>query len=142
MPAYLALDVGEKRIGVAVSEWGDLVVPLGVIQRGPRELEEIRRHIEERSIERIIVGLPVSLDDTIGTQAKKVLKFVNLLRQNLNLFIETHDERFSTHEAEALLLSADVSRARRRQSIDAMAAVQILKGYLSAQAERNRTGEG
>lgn len=141
MPGLLALDVGDKRVGVAVSEWGDLVVPLGVVQRGPREFEEIKRHVEERFIDRIIVGLPVSLNDTLGPQAKKVLAFVEGLREVVKIPIVTYDERFSTQEAEDLLLSADVSRARRRQSIDAMAAAQILKGYLSSQAEQRRGEE-
>lgn len=140
MPAYLALDVGEKRIGVAVSEWGDLVVPLGMIPRGPDDLAQIRRHVEERMIDRIIVGLPVSLNDTLGPQAQKVLKFVEELKQAVKTPVETYDERFTTHEAEELLLSADVSRARRRQSIDAMAATQILKGYLSALREGRAGG--
>ncbi|MBW3621877.1 MAG: Holliday junction resolvase RuvX [Armatimonadetes bacterium] len=141
MPGLLALDVGEKRIGVAVNEWGDLVVPLGVIPRGPNDLEEIRRHVTERFIDRIIVGLPISLDDTLGTQAQKVLKFVERLKAVVSVPIETYDERFSTHEAEQMMIEADVSRQRRRQSIDALAAAQILKGYLSTQAERSRPRE-
>jgi len=135
VPGLLALDVGEKRIGVAVAEWSDLVVPVGVIPRGRGDIEAIRRHVEDRSIERIVVGLPISLDDTIGTQAKRVLRFVGRLREAVAVPVETYDERFTTHEAESLLLEADVSRARRRRSIDALAAVQILKGYLSTRSE-------
>ena len=145
MPGYLALDVGDKRIGVAVSEWSDIVVPLGLIPRGPNEMEEVKRHVEERFIERIIVGLPVSLNDTLGPQAKKVLKFIERLRHVVKVPVETLDERFSTLEAEELLLQADVSRARRRQSIDAMAAAQILKSYLASKKEqppRQNDGEG
>lgn len=132
MPGFLALDVGDRRIGLAVAEWGDLVIPLGVVARGPSDIDAIKKHIDERFIDRVIVGLPVSLDDSIGTQAQKVLKFIEQLRAAIKIPIETYDERFTTQEAEELLLSADVSRSRRRQSIDAMAAAQILKGYLSS----------
>jgi putative Holliday junction resolvase len=135
LPGVLALDVGEKRIGVAVSEWADIVTPLGMVPRGPNELEAIQKHVEERLIDKIVVGLPISLDDTIGTQAKKVLAFIERLKAAVRVPIETFDERFSTHEAEALLLEADVSRAKRRQSIDELAAAQILQGYLRAQKE-------
>lgn len=141
MPGLIGLDVGDRRIGVAVSEWADLVTPLDVIPRGPGEIDTIRRIVEERFIDRIVVGLPLSLDDSVGPQAKKVLRFVERLKAEVRLPVETHDERFSTHEAESLLLEADVSRARRRRSVDAFAAMQILRSYLAAQAEQRDTGE-
>ncbi len=135
MAGILALDVGDRRIGVAVSEWSDIVSPLGVIPRGPDELEAVRRHVEDRDLGLVVVGLPISLNDTVGPQAKKVLRFVERLRAALPVPVETYDERFTTHEAEALLLETGASRARRRQNIDAMAAAQILQGYLAARSE-------
>jgi putative Holliday junction resolvase len=132
----LALDVGDKRIGVAVNEWADIVTPLDVILRGPNDMGAIQKHIDERWIDKVVVGLPISLDDTLGTQAKKVLAFIERLRAAVKIPVETYDERFSTHDAESLLIEADVSRAKRRQTIDAMAAAQILQGYLRAQCEK------
>jgi putative Holliday junction resolvase len=137
MPGLLALDVGDRRIGMAASEWADLVTPIGVIPRGPGELEAIRRHVEERFIEKVVVGLPISLNDTIGPQAKKTLQFIERLKAVVTVPVETYDERFTTRDAEEKLLSLDVSRTRRRQTVDAQAAAEILKGYLADRAERN-----
>ena len=131
MSRILALDVGDRRIGVAACEWSDLVTPVGVIARGTGDLEAIAREVGDRSIDLIVVGLPISLDDTIGTQARATLKFIERLKRVVKIPIETVDERFTSVDAEAKLVGMDVTRAKRRRTLDAHAAAEILNGYLS-----------
>ncbi len=137
--SILALDVGDRRIGLAINEWADVVVPLTVIQRDGREIEVIRQLIQERGVEKIVVGLPLREDGTLSEQAQKILHFIAQLQKNLSLPIETVDERYTTVEAERFLIEADVSRARRKQVTDKLSAVFILKTYLS-QVRRKAEG--
>jgi putative Holliday junction resolvase len=135
----LGLDVGSRRIGVAVSEVADVVVPVCVINRGPREIEQIAAMVQERDIELVVVGLPTGRSGEIGPQARAVLEFVEALRGVLNIPVETWDESFTTAEAEELLIEADLSRAKRRRILDAAAAVILLQSYLeSARSNRSR----
>lgn len=126
----LALDVGEKRIGVAVTEWGGIVTPLAVLDARAGAVEAIRRIVEERDLQRIVVGLPVSLDDSLGPQAQKVLSFIRKLEEQVSVPIVTVDERFTSVDAEERLIDADVSRAKRRATLDRHAAAEILASYL------------
>jgi putative Holliday junction resolvase len=135
----LGLDVGSRRIGVAVSEVADVVVPVCVINRGPREMEQIAAMVRERDIELVVVGLPTGRNGEIGPQARAVLEFVEALRSVLKIPVETWDESFTTAEAEELLIEADLSRAKRRRILDAAAAVILLQSYLeSARSNRSR----
>ena len=135
----LGLDVGSRRIGVAVSEVADVVVPVCVINRGPREMEQIAAMVREREIELVVVGLPTGRNGEIGPQARTVLEFVEALRGVLNIPVETWDESFTTAEAEELLIEADLSRAKRRRILDAAAAVVLLQSYLeSVRSNRSR----
>jgi|YNPNPStandDraft_1061719.scaffolds.fasta_scaffold16444_5 putative Holliday junction resolvase len=128
----LGLDVGSRRIGVAVSEVADVVVPVCVINRGPREMEQIAAMVRERDIELVVVGLPTGRNGEIGPQARAVLEFVEALRSVLKIPVETWDESFTTAEAEELLIEADLSRAKRRRVLDAAAAVILLQSYLES----------
>ncbi|OGX28900.1 MAG: Holliday junction DNA helicase RuvA [Omnitrophica WOR_2 bacterium RIFCSPHIGHO2_01_FULL_49_10] len=129
----LALDTGEKRIGVAVSD------PLGIIAQGvtviarkdpETDLNEIKRIIEEYKADSIVIGMPVNMDGTKGKSAEKVNEFVEILKGRLSIPVYTYDERLSTKESEKFLISADVSRKKRKQVIDKMAAQLILESYL------------
>ncbi len=132
----MGLDVGEKTIGVAVSD------PLGCIAQGIKtvirvgsELEDIKNIKEltrQYDIELIVVGLPRNMNGTLGEQGNKIIKFVEKLRNSLNIHIETWDERLTTVAAEKMLLSANVSRAKRKKVIDKLAAVIILQNYLDS----------
>jgi len=128
----LGLDVGSRRIGVAVSEVADVVVPVCVINRSPREMEQIAAMVRERDIELVVVGLPTGRNGEIGPQARAVLEFVEALRSVLKIPVETWDESFTTAEAEELLIEADLSRAKRRRVLDAAAAVILLQSYLES----------
>lgn len=131
--AILGLDFGEKRIGVALANGeGLLAIPMSVIERtGEKaDLDKVHALAEEYGVKRIVVGLPLSLDGTIGKQAEDVLAFIRTLSQHIHIPIDTWDERFSTVEAESLFSSTEMKRGKQREHRDAMAAAIILQGYL------------
>jgi putative holliday junction resolvase len=145
----LGLDVGSKTIGVAVSD------PSGTIA-SPRQVLTRRGHAEDaaavaalaRELEAgaVVVGLPLELDGSVGHRARQVQRFLALLEPALSALpgsprAYTWDERFSTAGAERALLQADVSRARRKQVIDAAAAQFILQGWLDGQRRKDMSGE-
>ena len=126
------MDVGEKRIGVAVSD------PLGYTAQGistirREDIEELQRLIKDYEIGRIIVGLPRNMNGSIGEQGKKVLDFVGRLKKKIDLPIITWDEKLTTKESERILLKADLSRTKRKKVIDKLAAALILQNYLDSQ---------
>jgi putative Holliday junction resolvase len=127
----LGLDVGEKRIGVALAE-GLLVIPLTVIDRRVEEtdMELIMALVEEYRAERIVVGLPRLMNGDIGTQAEETLSFSGALAEHVDIPVDTWDERLSTVTAERLLIDAGMKRKKRKGKIDAMAAAIILQAYL------------
>ena len=131
---WLALDLGERRIGVAVSDdAGIMAHPLTTLETGKRggfPLDALRRLLEERSVDGIVVGLPRRLDGTHGPEAQAAEAVAEELRAALDLPIETWDERLTTVEAERLLIEAGVRRKRRRGATDRIAAALILQGFL------------
>ncbi len=129
----LGLDIGEKRIGVAIAE-GMLAVPLTVMERAGEEAD-VRRILalaEEHGAKLIVVGLPRSLDGSIGQQAERTLAFSQALSEHTDIPVESWDERLSTVAAERLLLQAGMKREKRRARRDAMAAALILQSYLDS----------
>lgn len=137
----LALDVGEKRIGVAVSDpLGMSANPLQAIHCSSLQddMKRIQEFAAAYGVERIVVGLPLKMDGSVGPQAKKVEKFARRLRDRISLPVVTWDERLSTSQAERVLIAADVSRERRREKTDQLAAALILQSYLDAQDNPNR----
>ena len=132
----MALDVGERRIGVAVSDLsGTLARPQAVIQRRSKaeDLAAVARLVAELEVERVIVGLPLSLDGEMGPQARRVARYAQTLAQALTVPVELHDERYSTVTADALLAE---SGRKRRVAIDAAAAAVILQDYLESRQSR------
>jgi putative Holliday junction resolvase len=127
----LGLDVGEKRIGVALAE-GLLAIPLTVINRRVEEtdMELIMALVEEYRAERIVVGLPRLMNGDIGTQAEETLSFSGALAEHVDIPVDTWDERLSTVTAERLLIDTGMKRKKRKGKIDAMAAAIILQAYL------------
>jgi len=132
-----ALDVGDARIGVAVSdELGIAANPLGVVRRSREQsnrqvLGALAEMLEPYGPERLVVGLPLNMDGSEGPQAAKVRAFAARVGTHLGLPIEFWDERLTTVAAERVLLEADLSRGRRREVIDKVAAALILEGYLA-----------
>jgi putative Holliday junction resolvase len=133
----MALDIGDKTIGVACSDEGLILAsPVETIQRrGPKaDSMRVDTLVKEKGVSRVIAGLPLTLGGESGRQSAKVNEFVEVLRRRLRVPIEMRDERLTTREAERTLIEADLSRARRKEVIDQMAAVLILQTYLDALA--------
>lgn len=131
----LGIDYGSHRIGLAVSDpLGFTAQPIGHFRWGTREelAALIRETIREREVGLIIVGLPVSMNGTLGPAAKNVLEFVDWLAAECRVPVKTWDERLTTAEAERMLIKAGVRRARRRTRIDQIAAQLMLQNYLDA----------
>lgn len=137
----IGLDVGDKTIGVAMSdELGITAMPVTVISRTgslKREIGEIRRLVEENGVGRIVVGMPFMLDGTKGIQAEKVDAFVEELQRRLRVPIVTWDERLTTSEVERILIASDQSREKRKKVIDKMAAAVILRSYMDSRGGRD-----
>ncbi|MDP3503710.1 MAG: Holliday junction resolvase RuvX [Myxococcales bacterium] len=132
----MGLDVGTKTVGVAVAdELGITAQPITVVRRSnlKADLAELIRLAAERSVDRFVVGLPLNMDGSEGPRAQATRKFGDALAKASNLLIIYQDERLTTVAAERSLLEADVSRQKRREVIDQVAASLILQGWLDAQ---------
>ncbi|ADE71613.1 MULTISPECIES: Holliday junction resolvase RuvX [Priestia] len=133
----LGLDVGTKTIGVAVSdEMGWTAQGIETIKIADEQMEQsyprLQQLIDEYSVEKIVVGLPKNMNGTIGPRGEACIEFADNVKEKLNIETMMWDERLSTMAAERVLLSADVSRKKRKKVIDKMAAVMILQGYLDS----------
>jgi putative Holliday junction resolvase len=128
----MALDVGERRIGVAVSDpTGTLATPHTVIRRRSKaeDFAAVARLVTKLEIKRVVVGLPLSLSGEVGPQARRVTRYAQALAQTLDIPVELYDERYSTATADALLTE---SGRKRPVPIDAAAAAVFLQDYLEA----------
>lgn len=140
----LGLDVGSKTIGRALGDASGLIATAFDVWARKGHVEDARevvRQVQAEGVEAIVVGLPLELDGRVGRRARAVHRFVEALeaemdRQSVSVGVHLWDERFSTAAAERTLIEADMSRARRKQKIDAVAAQVILQGWLDA--ERNK----
>lgn len=131
----MGLDYGDKRIGVALSDaFGWTAQGAEVIERKKDDdyLVRIRELVRENEVESIVVGLPKNMNGTIGPRGEICMAFAEELRQKLNVPVELWDERLTTVAAERALLEADVSRSKRKQVIDKMAAAILLQNYLDS----------
>jgi len=139
---YLGLDLGTKTLGISISD------PSGIIANSYKTLffknndyqlliDEIVFIIEKEKIEKIVLGLPKNMNNTLGKRAEETLEFKNKLELSLNIEIILEDERWTTKQAEKILLEGDLSRKKRKKKIDKLAATIILQGYLN---KKNRKG--
>jgi RNAse H-fold protein YqgF len=131
----LGLDIGDRTIGVAVSD------PLGFTAQGittirrksnEKDLEELKKICDEYTVETIVSGLPKNMNGTLGPQSEKVIAFCNLIEENIKLPIKMWDERLTTVAAHRVMLEGDLSRSKRKKIVDKMAAMYILQGYLDS----------
>jgi putative Holliday junction resolvase len=138
----LALDIGARRVGVAVSDplgWTAQGLPTLARENDPQLIEAVRRITRELDVERVVIGLPRNMNGTVGPQAKKALAFADALRAALQLPVETWDERLTTVAAERSLAEGGLDGRKRRRSVDRVAAQLILQGFLdSLNRERPR----
>ncbi|WP_270179394.1 Holliday junction resolvase RuvX [Alkalihalobacillus sp. CinArs1] len=133
----LGLDVGTKTIGVAVSDlMGWTAQGLETVKRDPDQPDVIPERLMDiingNEVSKIIVGLPKNMNGSIGPSGEACMEFADRLKESTDLPVEMWDERLTTVAAERMLISADVSRKKRKKVIDKMAAVMILQGYLDS----------
>lgn len=133
MKRIMGLDVGDKTIGVAISD------PLLITAQGlktimresnKKDMRKIDEIIEDYNIIKIVVGFPKNMNNTVGPQGEKVLDFVDRLKRRFKIEIILEDERLSTVAAEKILIEGDVRREGRKKIIDKVAATYILQVYL------------
>ena len=132
----MGLDVGDKTIGVAVSDLMGLTAQgVKTIKRvgKKKDIEALKEIIKERQVNKIVSGLPKNMNGTLGPQGEKVIKFCELLEEETGIKIEYWDERLSTVAAERTLIQGNVRRENRKGVIDMVAAVIILQDYLDRQ---------
>ncbi|MFD3156461.1 Holliday junction resolvase RuvX [Haloimpatiens sp. FM7330] len=131
----LGLDIGDRTIGVAVSD------PLGLTAQGittirrkkeEYDLEEIKKICDEYNVDTIVSGLPKNMNGTLGPQSEKVIDFCEKIKSYINLPLKMWDERLTTVAAHRAMLEADLSRAKRKKIVDKIAATYILQGYLDS----------
>lgn len=131
----LGLDVGDKTVGIAISD-SNLVVasPIETIRRGKfaADAAHLLRLIDERGVGGLIIGLPVNMDGSEGPRCQSVRQFARNLLALRDLPIAFWDERLSTAAVERAMIEADLSRQRRARSVDMMAAAYILQGAIDA----------
>lgn len=131
----LALDVGNKRIGTALSdELNILAQPLYTIHRKglDRDIEEILKIVTEKNVGTIVVGLPKNMDGTVGFQGEKTQKFAEVLKQRIETPIIMWDERLTTVSARRIMIENDVKQKDKKNLVDTVAAVVILENYLNS----------
>ena len=143
---YLGLDVGDRTLGVALSdETATLATGLPTLRRvgSRKDVKAVARLVAEREVGEVVVGLPRRLDGSVGPQAQKVLDFMDELREALRIPVVAWDERFTSVMAQQALLEADVSRRERKAVVDKVAAILILQNYLDyrklAEAEASKS---
>lgn len=130
----MALDVGSKRIGVAIADpSASFALPIGTITRRNRrdDLAALESYLQSYGVDEIVVGDPLTLRGERGIAAEAMDEFVERLRQIFAGTIHRIDERMTTAQATKSLIAADVSRRRRRDVVDAMAAALILETFLA-----------
>ena len=135
----LGIDHGQKRIGVALSDaMGMLASPLTTIEHtsDAEDVNAIVTLIEQNRVSEIVVGIPISLDGSIGSQAKRAAYFARLIAKHSNKPVETIDERFSTQEAKRKIQESGRQRSKDKGRLDSAAAAVLLQSYLDS---RSRT---
>ena len=130
---YLGVDLGTRRIGVALSdELGLTAQALPTLEPRTEDdaVDAIRALIDRYGVGEVVVGLPKNMNGTLGPAAEKALAFARRLEEGGDAKVTLWDERLTSRAAERLLIEADVRRAKRRRALDQMAAVLILQGFL------------
>ncbi len=134
MKRFLCLDIGDKRIGIAVSDpFNTYALPVETYSRKnlKTDLEKIAFYVKDKGATALVCGLPVNFDGTPSVQTKKAEFFIEKLKEILSVEVFTVDERCTTCEAEDVLIEQGKSRAERKQFVDSLAASSILQGFLN-----------
>lgn len=140
---YIAFDIGDKRIGIAVSDpFGSMALPLETYHRKnfAVDVAYLIKKAEERAADEIVCGLPLNFDGSDSEQTQKTRTFIAEIQSKTKIPVVAFDERFSTREAHRVLISEDMRRDKRKQVVDAVAASFILEDYMRkvAHSEGNK----
>lgn len=128
---YLGIDYGAKRTGLAICDKGEKITsPLAVLENPNLFIEKILDTIKTEDVEAVVIGLPLNMDDSQGTQAKLALQFAEQLKKQIDIPIHFQDERLSTFAAEEKIAPAGFTNKRRKKRLDAIAAAEILQTFL------------
>ena len=134
----IGIDLGDTRVGIALSNPDrTLASPLEVLKRTGNLHRDIGKIVDEWEANMVVVGLPLSLDGSVGPAAKKALAEVEKLAATLQVPIETYDERLTTVSAERLMTDAGLDSRNQRKVVDKIAAAILLQGWLDRQAHLN-----
>lgn len=139
----LALDPGERRIGVAISDELKMIAqPLEFISAQPFNtfLERLKELLRTKEVELVVVGMPRNMDGSYGESAQKVKEFVMVLKEAITIPVKTWDERLTTVQAQRLLRESSVKKRKHRQRVDQSAAAILLQSYLDSFAVMDLSG--
>ena len=131
----LCLDVGEKTIGLALSDGSRTIAsPLETIERKKfqKDMEHLQRVVQKHAIAGLVIGYPVNMDGSLGPRTQSVRTFVSTMSKHIDLPMVLWDERMSTMAVERMMVQADLSRERRSQLVDKLAASYMLQGFLDS----------
>lgn len=133
---YLGLDLGNRTCGIAISDGlGMIATGVETYRFKEKDLQSVLNYVkimaQEKEVDCIVLGFPMNMDGSVGFQAEYVLLFKQMLEEN-NLKVELYDERLTTIEVNKVMLEADLSRQKRKQNVDKLAAVVILQSYLDS----------
>lgn len=134
---YMGLDLGNRTVGVAFSD------PLGIVATGyetyrfnekdlQKVLEYVKMLVVERKVDKIVLGLPKNMDGSLGFQSEYVMSFKKMLEDELSIEVILVDERLTTTQVTRVMIDADLSRKKRKEQVDKLAAVVILQSYLDS----------
>ncbi len=141
MERFISLDIGDKRIGVAVSDpFNSYALPVKTVHRKnlKADLVEIEKIVKEKFATKIVCGVPVNFDGTPSVQTEKAKFFIEKLKEKTGLEIIEVDERCTTIEAEEVLISQGFDRKERKSYVDSLAATTILESFLNEQKRTNK----
>ena len=138
MAVYMAVDVGTVRVGLALCDPLEISIrSLDFVSGRGREdaAQKVADQVMKNNPAAVVVGHPISLDGSRGPMAKKAEKFARCLADKIEVPVELMDERFSTSEAQRLLIKADYRRSRRKNLVDGIAAAIILQKFIDSKKQ-------
>ena len=141
MERFLCLDIGDKRIGIAVSDpFNSYALPVETYHRKnlKTDLAKILGYLKDKGATALVCGLPVNFDGTPSIQTQKALYFIDRIKEQATVEVFTVDERCSTCEAEEVLIEQGMSRQERKSYVDSLAASTILQGFLNDYNAKNK----
>ncbi len=138
---YIGLDLGSRTLGVSLSDQSGIIASSYTIIRHNEEyeklIEEVKKIIDEKKVDKIVLGLPKNMNGSIGPKGELSYRFKEMLEEGTNLEVILEDERLTTREATNILIKNDTSRKKRKKVIDSLAATIILQSYLDKNKKEN-----